>query len=257
VRDPGDHVTNGATYLRDAIYLAGSTTPEARIDDVQIFRRTEDGKLKVLSVNLSKALSGDSSANILLLPKDRVFVQKNLAKTDPPAVTIEGEVGRPGKYPLGEGMSAADLVRLAGGFKRSAYTEHADLTRYMVEHGEKIIGDHETVQIAKALAGEPDTDVRLHDGDVFTIRQLAGWNDLGATITVQGAVLHPGAYGIQEGERLSSILARAGGLCVDAYPYGAVFQRVQVRDLEEKNRAQLVRQVQTEGASLKAVDDPF
>jgi len=35
VRDPGDHVTNGATYLRDAIYLAGSTTPEARLDDVR------------------------------------------------------------------------------------------------------------------------------------------------------------------------------------------------------------------------------
>ena len=257
VRDPGDHVTNGATYLRDAIYLAGSTTPEARIDDVQIFRRTDDGKLEVLSANLGKALSGDPAANILLLPKDRVFVHKNLSKTDPPAVTIEGEVGRPGKYPLGENMSAADLVRLAGGFKRSAYTEQADLTRYMVEHGEKIIGDHQTIQIASALAGEPDTDVRLHDGDVLTIRQLSGWNDLGATIAVQGEVLHPGTYGIQEGERLSSILARAGGLRTDAYPYGAVFQRVQIRDLEEKNRAQLVRQVQTEGASLKAVDDPF
>jgi protein involved in polysaccharide export with SLBB domain len=257
VRDPGDHVTNGATHLRDAIYLAGSTTPDAKLDDVQIFRKTDDGKLKVLSVNLSKALSGDTVANILLEPKDRVFVHKNLAKTDPPAVTIEGEVERPGKYPLGENMSAADLVRLSGGFKRSAYTEQADLTRYMAEPDEKIAGDHENVQIAKALAGEPDTDVRLHDGDVLTIRQLAGWNDLAATIGVQGEVLHPATYGIQEGERLSSILARAGGFRRDAYPYGAVFQRVQVRDLEEKNRAQLVRQVQTEGASLKAVDDPL
>jgi protein involved in polysaccharide export with SLBB domain len=255
VRDPGDHVTNGVTYLRDAIYLAGSTTPEARLDDAQIFRRTDDGKLKVLSVNLSKALDGDAAANILLEPKDRVFVHKDLAKTDPPAVMIEGEVARPGKYPLGDGMSAAGLVRLAGGLKRSAYAEQADLTRYMVEHGEKIIGDHETVQMAKALAGEPDTDVRLHDGDVLTIRQLAGWNDVGATITVNGEVLHPGTYGIQEGERLSSILARAGGLRVGAYPYGAILQRVQVRDLEEKNRSQLVRQIQEEGAGLKAVSD--
>ncbi len=256
VRDPGDHVINGATYLRDAIYLAGSTAPDARLDDVQIFRRTDEGKLKVLSVNLSKALDGDAAANILLEPKDRVFVHKDLAKTDPPAVMIEGEVARPGKYPLGDRMSAAELVRLAGGLKRSAYAEQADLTRYMVEHGEKIIGDHETVQIAKALAGEPDTDVRLHDGDVLTIRQLAGWNDVGATITVNGEVVHAGTYGIQEGERLSSILARAGGLRVDAYPYGAILQRVQVRDLEEKNRSLLVRQVQEEGAGLKAVSDP-
>src|SRR5581483_1012068 len=37
VRDPGDHVTNGATYLRDAIFLAGNTTPDAELDDVQVF----------------------------------------------------------------------------------------------------------------------------------------------------------------------------------------------------------------------------
>ncbi len=255
VREPGDHVTNGATYLRDAIFLAGSTTPEARLDDVQVFRRTEDGKLKVLSANLTKALSGDSAENILLQPTDRVFVQRNLLKTDPAAVTIEGEVGRPGRYPLGDNMTAAELVRLSGGLKRSAFSEQADLTRYTVEHGEKIIGDHQLVPIAKALAGEPDSDVRLHDGDVLTIRQLAGWNDRGASISVQGEVIHPGTYGIQEGERLSSVLERAGGFRADAYPYGIIFERVQVRDLEEKNRSQLVRQVQEEGASLKSVSE--
>lgn len=256
VRDPGDHVTNGATYLRDAIFLAGNTTPDARLDDVQVFRKTDDGKLKVLSVNLGKALEGDQSSNIMLLPKDRVFVHKSVDRSDPPAVTIEGEVERPGKYPLGQNMSSADLVRLAGGFKRSAFTDQADLTSYMVEHGEKVIGDHRTVQIAAALAGEPDTDVRLHDGDVLTIRQLAGWNDMGATIAVKGEVLHPGTYGIKEGDKLSSILERAGGLRSDAYPYGAIFERTQVRDLEEKNRSQLIRQVQQEGAGIKSVDDP-
>ncbi|MGH9512045.1 MAG: SLBB domain-containing protein [Terriglobales bacterium] len=255
VRDPGDHVTNGSTYLRDAIFLAGNATPQARLDDVQVFRTTDDGQLKVLSVNLNKALAGDPTENILLQPKDRIFVHKNLSRTDPPAVTIEGEVARPGKYPLGEGMEASDLVRLSGGLKRSAYTEEADLTRYSVQNGEKIISEHEKVPIAKALSGEPDTDVRLHDGDVLTIRQLTGWKDLGAVIAVQGEVVHPGTYGIQEGERLSSVLARAGGFRPDAYPYGAVFQRVQVRQLEEINRAQLVRQVQEEGAGLKNAGD--
>src|SRR6185437_5454746 len=44
VRDPGDHITNGATRLRDAIFLAGNTTSDAEIDDVQVFRKTHDGK---------------------------------------------------------------------------------------------------------------------------------------------------------------------------------------------------------------------
>ena len=164
-------------------------------------------------------------------------------------------MARPGKYPLGENMNASDLVRLSGGLKRSAYTETADLTSYSIENGAKIVSDHQVIPIARALAGEADTDVRLHDGDVLTIRQLTGWNDLGATIAVQGEVVHPGTYGIQEGERLSSVLARAGGFRQDAYPFGAIFQRVQVRQLEEQNRIQLVRQVQQEGAGLKDAGD--
>jgi protein involved in polysaccharide export with SLBB domain len=125
VRDPGDHLTNGAAHLRDAVYLAGGTTRDALLDDAQVFRKTNDGKLDVISVNLAKALEGDEKDNILLEPKDRVFIHRDLNKLDPPTVTIEGEVGRPGKYPLGENLTAASLVRLAGGFKRGAYTDKA------------------------------------------------------------------------------------------------------------------------------------
>jgi len=255
VRDPGDHLTNGGTRLRDAVYLAGGLTPDASTDSAQIFRRTGDNKLIVLSVNLARALAGDDKDNLALEPKDRLIIHRNLAKVDPPTVTIEGEVGRPGKYPLGQEMTAAELVRTAGGFRRGAFTETADLTRYTVEGGQKVVGEHETVQIARALGGEPDTDMRLHDGDVLTIRQLAGWRDVGASITVSGEVMHPGTYGIQEGERLSSILERAGGLRSDAYPYGAIFERVQVRELAQQNRSELVRTVEDEGPALKAVPD--
>ena len=62
------------------------------------------------------------------------------------------------------------------------------------------------------MLGEPDTDVRLRDGDVLTVGQISDWQDLAATIQVKGEVLHPGGYGIQPGEHLSSIIARAGGL---------------------------------------------
>jgi len=255
VRDPGDHITNGATYLRDAVYLAGGTTNDAELQDAQVFRHTGGGKLEVLSVNLSQALAGDAKDNILLEPKDRVFIHRNLARTDPPSVTVEGEVAKPGKYPLGADMSAAQLVELAGGLKRGAYTESADLTRYTVEDGRKVVGEHMNVLIAKALAGEPDTDVRLHDGDVLTVGQLAGWKDVGASITVTGEVLHPGTYGIREGERLSSVLERAGGLRSDAYPYGAVFERKQVMELEEANRSQLMREIHDEGSALRLAPD--
>jgi protein involved in polysaccharide export with SLBB domain len=255
VRDPGDHVTNGATRVRDAVYLAGGLTSDASTDSVQIFRRTGDNKLTVLSVDLKRAMAGDDKDNLALEPKDRLIIHRNLSKVDPPTVTIAGEVGRPGKYPLGQDMTAAQLVRTAGGLKRGAYTESADLTRYDVEGAVGVVGEHETIQIGRAMEGEPDTDMRLHDGDVLTIRQIAGWRDVGASITVTGEVMHPGTYGIEEGERLSSIIERAGGLRSDAYPYGAIFERVQVRELAERNRTDLLRSVQEEGPALKAAPE--
>jgi len=255
VRNPGDHVTNGVTRLRDAVYLAGGVSPDAQLDDAQVFRRTEDGKLKVINVNLKRALADDPRDNVLLEPKDRIFVHRNLSKADPPTVVVQGEVARPGKYPLGEDMTASDLVRVAGGFKRGAYTETADLTRYELVRGTSMAGEMLTVPIAKAMAGEPDANVRLHDGDVLTIKQVAGWNDVGASIAVKGEVIHPGTYGIQEGERLSSILMRAGGFRSDAYPYGVIFERKQVRQLEEENREQLIRQVRTDGANLSLIPE--
>jgi len=253
VRNPGDHLTNGAIHLRDAVHLAGGVTADAQMDDVQVFRRTDDGKLKVLSINLGKALAGDENDNVLLQLRDRVFVQRSTAKADPPTVIIQGEVPRPGKYPLGEGMTASELVRLAGGLKRSAFSENADLARYLTYDGRKALGEYRGVEIARALAGDASAEVKLHDGDVLTIRQLAGWNDIGAVISVKGEVMHPGEYGIREGENLSSILTRAGGMRGDAYPYGAILERVQVREIEERSDGELLQRVQAEGATLNLI----
>lgn len=255
VRDPGDHLSNGVTHLRDAVFLAGGTTPDAQLTDVQVFRKLQNGKLEVINVNLRKALAGDADSDIALQPQDRVFIQKDQSKTDPPSVMIEGEVARPGKYPLGENMSAVSLVYLAGGLKRGAYTDSADLTRYEISQGTKLVSEHVTVPIGKALSGDADTDFRLRDGDVLTIRQLTGWNDMGATIQVTGEVLHPGTFGIENGERLSQVLARAGGLRPDAYPYGAILTRKQVQQFEDKDRSELIRRLQSEGATLKLLPE--
>lgn len=257
VRDPGDHVTNGATYLRDAVFLAGNTTPDAEIDDVQVFRKTHDGKLQVIDADLRKAMAGDAHENILLQPQDRVFVHKNVQRLDPATVEIAGDVARPGKYPLGSEMTAAELVKLAGGVRRSAYLELAELTRYSIAEGNKVDTEHIPFRLGAALNGEADTDMRLHPGDVLTVKEMTGWKDIGATVTLDGAVVHPGTYGIQEGERLSDVIDRAGGFRSDAYPYGTIFERVEIRELEEKNRAQLISQAKQEGTGLGgALDDP-
>jgi protein involved in polysaccharide export with SLBB domain len=80
---------------------------------------------------------------------------------------------------------------------------------------------------------------------------MSGWTDIGFSITVEGEVAHPGIYGIQQGERLSSIIERAGGLRETSYPAGAVLLRNEVRGLEEKSRDELIRQIETSSAAAR------
>jgi protein involved in polysaccharide export with SLBB domain len=167
-------------------------------------------------------------------------------ETDGPKVSIFGEVMRPGQYPLSEKMTAADLLRMSGGFKRSAYQQEADLTSYSVIDGDHVDLDHRDIPIGRALAGEADTDVLLKPGDVLTIRQIGGWNDIGGAVSVSGEVMHPGRYGIQRGEHLSSILKRAGGFSNEAYPYAAILDRAQVREAAAKSREEMVTQIQAQ-----------
>ncbi len=255
VRGPGTFRTSGQIRLSDAIHLAGGLSPDADTGDVQVFRYLSDGKLRIFSVSLSQALAGDPTENILLTPRDRILVHRSPDAEQPATVYVQGEVGKPGRYPLTTNMTVADLIRVGGGLKPSADTQVADLTSYDWANDSKLSGQHEPIELAAALGGDPKANVPLHNGDVVTIRQLPGWNDLGASISVKGEVKHPGTYGIQPGERLSSVLERAGGFQPGAYPYGAVLQRVQVRELEANQQDVMILRVKDAERDLELLPD--
>ena len=165
------------------------------------------------------------------------------------------KVVRPGTYPMSQGMTVAGLVRMAGGFRRSAYREIAGLVSYTVENGQKVVLNRTDIEIQKALDGDKSADLPLKPGDIVNIRQLSGWRDIGGSVTLTGEVGHPGSYGIVDGERLSSVLKRAGEFQQDAYPYAAVLERVQVRELGEQAREQMIERIQSTPLEVKS--SPF
>jgi protein involved in polysaccharide export with SLBB domain len=252
VRSPGSYRTSGEAHLRDAIYLAGGITPDAALDSAQLFRSQADGTLRILSVDLHEALDGNPVDNIILQPRDRLLVHRTLAKVDAPTVDINGEVAKPGRYPLTSNMRVEDLVRVAGGLKRSAFADSADLTRFAAGNGSS---ERVQVKLAAALAGDANEDVPLRNGDVLAVRQIPQWNDLGASVTVRGEVEHPATYGIEPGERLSSLLMRCNGFTSEAFPYGAVLLRPEVRELEMRSHLELVNRLKSEQGYLKALPE--
>jgi polysaccharide export outer membrane protein len=251
VRYPGTYRTSGVTHLRDAVYLAGGVTLDTQMESAQVFRHESDSRLKIFSVNLAEALTGDPLHNVLLQPRDRILLHRNLAKVDPPSVFIKGEVSKPGRFPLTTNLRVGDLIRLAGGLKRGAFAERADLTRYVTDGSRQQSVQHLEISIAAALSGESEQNLLLQDGDTLTIRQLPGWTDLGATITVRGEVAHPGVYGILPGEKLSSVLRRAGGFLPTAFPRGAVFTREDLREFQEKTRLEMIQRIEQDAGNIK------
>jgi protein involved in polysaccharide export with SLBB domain len=255
VRIPGKYRTSGQAHLRDAIYLAGGATPDASLDSLQLFRTQADGTMNILSVDLREALAGNPVDNILLQPRDRILVQRNPANVEPPTVYIKGEVAKPGRYPLAANMRVEDLVRVGGGLKRSADPEIADLTRFAASNARNGTNERMDVKLAAALSGDANEDKTLRNGDVLTIRQIPQWNDLGAAVVVRGEVQHPAPYGIEPGEKLSSVLRRCGGFTAQAYPYGAVLLRPQVRELQMTSQLELVQRIKTEETYLKSLPE--
>ena len=251
VRAPGTYRTSGDIHIRDAIHLAGGLAPDAAEGDAQVFRYMPDSTMKIVSVNLSDALSGNSAEDIVLHSRDRLLIHRNPAAVEPATVYVRGEVARPGRYPLTASMHISDLIRAAGGLKPSADVKTADLTHYSWENEKGVTGQQQRIVLADALTDKGDKNPVLNNGDVLTVAQMPGWNDLGASISIRGEVEHPGSYGIRPGERLSTVLKRAGGFSPAAYPYGAVLLRLEVQKLEQRSYGELIQRVREQQAALR------
>jgi protein involved in polysaccharide export with SLBB domain len=246
---PGRLPYRDGMRLSDVLHSYRDMLPEpaARGEIVRLI--PPDLSAETIDFNVPDVLVGN--ANIDLRPFDtiRIFGRYEM---DAPKVTIRGEVLRPGMYPMSKGMTAAGLVRMAGGFKRDALLESADLTSYEVSNGKRLVEDLATVKIGAAVSGsDTQADVPLKPGDILAIHQITSWNDMGESVTISGQVRFPGSYGFTDGEHLSSVLRRAGGLLATAYPMGAVLTRVQVRELEQKSREELIRQIETNSAAAR------
>ena len=249
VARPGRMPYRDGMQLGDILHSYQDLLPEPA-DRGEIIRLVSpDLHPETINFNVPEVLIGNGG--IALQPFDTIRIFGRY-EADAPQVAIGGEVLRPGTYSLSAGMTAAQLVRMAGGFKRDALLANADLTSYQVVGGAKVVSDRTSLRIGDAVdSHDSSADAVLKAGDVLTVHQLTGWEDIGSSISIEGEVGHPGSYGFQQGERLSSILRRAGNFRETSYPEGAVLTREDVRKLEEKSREELIRQIETSSTAAR------
>ena len=155
-------------------------------------------------------------------------------------VFVSGSVRDPGPYLADSGTSLQGILDAAGGVQRSADLSWIEVTSTDIDVS---TGTSKTLRTAyKGNAAEFEK-ISLRPLDSVRVRQVFSDRDSGF-ITVAGQVRYPGTFDITRGERLSSILERAGGLTDESYAYGAVFTRVSAAISEAEGNAREATELQ-------------
>jgi protein involved in polysaccharide export with SLBB domain len=242
VWSPGSQGIAPGMKVSDALRLAGGVRPDVYLGQVLITRTQPDSS----KIQLRAALRDTTGAviNDIPLQEDdeiRVFSTSEFRPTR--YVAINGAVRKSGQFPYREGMTIRDLVLLAGGLDQSAYLNEAEVARlpenraggvtartfrvpldssYIFERGPdgKYLGPP---GLPAASGPNAETVVQPYD-NVLILRQ-PNW-ELQRTAVVAGEVRYPGRYSLKtKTEKITDLIARAGGLTPDAYANGVTFYR--------------------------------
>lgn len=238
VNRPGLYEHRSNMRLSDLLKLAGGLErpnhPESYLSEGMVLRKMQpDFHEEKLTFDFHKALiNEEASSDLVLQPSDEVFVFDQWEMAQEKTVRIAGAVHHPGRYVWAKNMRMKDLLSLAGGVKYYAFLDTAELTRISpTPQGPKT--QRIPVDLQKAIAGDFEANIFLEPDDYFTVRSVPEW-ELYRTVHIEGEVRFPGVYTSKKGERLSSLLERAGGLTENAYLKGAIFTRKSVQELQQR-----------------------
>lgn len=246
VRRPGEYEWKPGMRAKDILPHGDSLLPDTFLDYALVTRLVPpDYHQEYRSFDLGAVLfRSDHQNNINLEPYDVITVFNKWELVPKERVRITGAVNRPGEFDFRPNMKLSDLLKLAGGLSKHAYSSKAELTRVTPMSSGPL-----TQQIAvnpeEALAGNPADDIDLQGDDYLFVRAVPDWH-LYRKVRVSGEVRFPGDYALNKGEKLSSVLERAGGFTDKAYPRGTVLARASVREMQQQQLNDMISRLQQE-----------
>ncbi len=239
--------------LSDMLRLAGGITAVADRHRCHIYR-IEPGKGRVLlDVDLGPLLPGsggqqpnnknDHPLHVDPIIKDGDYLRINALPTQVAnVVSLAGAVKSPGPYQFRPGMKLGDILSPSQ-LTMDAYLDQAEIVRTDPVNYQTQVIQFNPMELFR---GKEEANFRLQRLDQIVVQSQVRPPNL---VFLNGEVKRPGYYTIEQGERLSSVLTRAGGFTDNAFPQGLVFIRESLRDQQQ---AQLQRFIASERQRLTA-----
>lgn len=244
VKNPAIYELKGETSLLQIIEMSGGFNDISFRDRIQINRILDNRRVDTFEFTLEDMEKKD----IKIQPGDLVKIFPVIP--DQRIVKLIGAVQVPGEYGFTPGMTVKSLISMGGGLKYYAYNKEAELTRITPTpkgpQTEKIV-----VNLEKILKSDSRHDVRLKENDYLFIRAVPEW-ELHRIVEISGEVKFPGAYTVEKGETLSSLIRRAGGYTDKAYLKGAVFTRESVKELQQRQLSESIDRLEQQILSQSA-----
>lgn len=242
-------MSDAVSTIKQLVEVADGLSEDAVLGRAVLYRMKPDRTYQTIAINLKGILEGAES-DIELKNEDQLFVPSKKNQLDRMNVVIHGEVYNPKTYTFAENESVEDLILRAGGLTEKASTSKVDIARRIFDP--KATEDAEikmetfTIEISDSLElGEQG--FILEPFDEVYVRRSPGYGDP-MNVSIRGEVVFAGTYAMKtKTDRLSELVAAAGGLSRYAYAKGARLKRTMTED--ERSRRDLLLKLN------KAADD--
>ena len=212
---PGFYTWTEGMGVREAVELAGGTSPEAYLNRAIIQRQNADNSFSYFDDDFENKL------DFKLLPSDRVIILNSRILKNWRTVSVAGYVKRPRRFEWQEGINIIDLIVLCGGFLPSAAKDEVIVER--VVPGELAI---KKIRLPlKGLSVEHNKDLILEPGDrvVVNIEDTFYEQEI---VDLTGAFRNPGSYSLAyRGETFREFMKRLAKLDTMAYIKGGQLYR--------------------------------
>jgi len=224
---PGQYELQKGLTLNQLIQKSAGLKEDAFTGTASITRLKPDNTTEIISFNLGDIIN-KSAPDISLQREDVVNISSIFDLRDQYRVSIKGEVRRPGEFSYSDGLSVADLIVKAGGFAEGASAKRIEVARRINNSDPKstssFIAQVFSVNVDAQLKSG-DAQFKLEPFDIVSVYSLPGY-EIQKTVKIEGEVLYPGFYTIRKkNEKISDVVARAGGISASADVEGGTLRR--------------------------------